>query len=319
MSTNSQEQEIDLSQIGKSISKVFQNIINTCFDLLFFVQKKIIIIVALFILGVGLGIYLDKEPNYTSDIVVIPNFGSNEYLYDKVNLISLKLKEKDEAFFKAIGISNIKDFNSIDIQPVTGIYNFINSESQKENFELIKLMAEDGELDKIIKDDLTSRNYYQHSINISTTTAFDKKDLIEPILKYLQQTEYFTKLQKVYQSNLVEKMEANKLLITQIDQLIVTLSQSKSVGGGVTISQNSGLTELINKKDALINENQTLSIHKLEYEKVVKDQDISLNQMNTKGVNNKMKIILPFLFVFLYLLGYWFSQAYKQQKKRIQS
>ena len=318
MSTNSQEQEIDLSQIGKSISKVFQNIINTCFDLLFFVQKKIIIIVALFILGVGLGIYLDKEPNYTSDIVVIPNFGSNEYLYDKVNLISLKLKEKDEAFFKAIGISNIKDFNSIDIQPVTGIYNFINSESQKENFELIKLMAEDGDVEKIIKDDVTSRNYYLHNINIKTTIAYDKKDLIEPILKYLQQTEYFTKLQKVYQSNLVEKVEANKLLIAQIDQIILSLTQNKN-GGGVTISQDSGLSELIQKKDQLIYENQTLSIHKLEYDKVIKDQDISLNQMNTKGVNNKMKIILPFLFVFLYLLGYWFSQAYKQQKKRIQS
>ena len=318
MSTNSQEQEIDLSQIGKSISKVFQNIINTCFDLLFFVQKKIIIIVALFILGVGLGIYLDKEPNYTSDIVVIPNFGSNEYLYDKVNLISLKLKEKDEAFFKAIGISNIKDFNSIDIQPVTGIYNFINSESQKENFELIKLMAEDGDVEKIIKDDVTSRNYYLHNINIKTTIAYDKKDLIEPILKYLQQTEYFTKLQKVYQSNLVEKVEANKLLIAQIDQIILSLTQNKN-GGGVTISQDSGLSELIQKKDQLIYENQTLSIHKLEYDKVIKDQDISLNQMNTKGVNNKMKIILPFLFVSLFLLGYWFSQAYKQQKKRIQS
>lgn len=319
MSTTSQEQEIDLSQIGKSISKVFQNVINKCFDLLFFIQKKIIIIGVLFILGFSLGFLFDKEPHYDHEVIVIPNFGSNEYLYDKVSLLSSKLKEKDNAFFKAMGISDIKNLSSIEIKPISGIYSFINSDSQKSNFEFIKLMAEDGELDKIIKDDLTSRNYYQHSINISTTTAFDKKDLIEPILKYLQQTEYFTKLQKVYQSNLVEKMEANKLLITQIDQLIVTLSQSKSVGGGVTISQNSGLTELINKKDALINENQTLSIHKLEYEKVVKDQNISLNQMNTKGTNNKMKLILPILFVSLFLFGYWFSQVYKQQKKRIQS
>ena len=130
--------------------------------------------------------------------------------------------------------------------------------------------------------------------------------------------DYFTKLKKVYQENLVEKVAANKLLITQVDQLIVTLSQNKSVGG-VTISQNSGLTELINKKDALLHENQSLAIHKLEYDKVIKDQNISLNQMNTKGINNKMKLVLPIIFVVLYLLGYWFSQVYKQQKKRIQS
>jgi hypothetical protein len=318
MSTNSQEQEIDLSQIGKSISKVFQNAINKCFDLLFFIQKKIIIVVVLFILGVGLGIYLDKEPNYTHDVVVIPNFGSNDYLYEKVNLISLKLKEKDEAFFKAIGISNIKDFNSIEIQPINGIYNFINSDSQKENFEFIKLMAEDGDIEKIIQDNVTSKNYYLHNLNVKTTIAYQKKDLIEPILNYLQQTDYFAKLQKVYQSNLVEKVAANKLLITQIDQIILNLTQNKT-GGEVTISEKSSVSELIQKKDELIHENHKLAIHKLEYDKVIKDQNISLNQMNTKGVNNKMKLILPFLFVLLYLLGYWFSQSYKQQKQRIQS
>jgi hypothetical protein len=318
MSTTSQEQEIDLSQIGKSISKVFQNVINKCFDLLFFIQKKIIIVAALFILGVSLGIYLDKEPNYANNIVVIPNFGSNEYLYGKVNLIALKLKERDKAFFKAIGISNIKDFNSIDIQPINGIYNFINSESQKENFEFIKLMAEDGDIEKIIQDNMTSKNYYLHNINIKTTIAYQKKDLIEPILKYLQQTDYFAKLQKVYQSNLVEKVTANKLLISQIDQIVLNLTQNKT-GAGFTISENSSLSELIQKKDQLTYENQRLAIHKLEYDKIIKDQNISLNLMNTKGLNNKMKLILPILFVSLFLLGYWFFQAYKQQKKRIQS
>ncbi len=317
MSTNSQEQEIDLSQIGKSISKAFQNVINKFFDLLFFIQKKIIIVGVLFILGIGLGIYLDKEPHYTNDIVVIPNFGSNDYLYNKIDLISAKLKEKDKSFFKSIGITNMDDFKSIEIEPISGIYNFINSESQKANFEFVKLMAEDGDIEKIIKDNVTSKNYYLHGINIKTTIAYEKKDLIDPILKYLQQTDYFTRLQKVYQNNLVEKVDANKLLITQIDQIILNLSQSKT-SGGVTISENSGLSELIQKKDELIKENQTLAIHKLEYDQVIKNQNISLNQMNTKGTNNKMKLILPFLFVFLYLLGYWFSQSYKQQKQRIQ-
>ena len=114
MSTTSQEQEIDLSQIGKSISKVVQNIVNTCFDFLFFIQKKIIIIAALFILGVGLGFYLDKNSSYTHEIVVIPNFGSNDYLYEKVELIFSKLKERDAAFFKSIGISDLKGISSIE-------------------------------------------------------------------------------------------------------------------------------------------------------------------------------------------------------------
>ena len=318
MSTTSQEQEIDLSQIGKSISNSFRNAINKCFDLLFFIQKKILIVAILFILGIGLGLFLDKNSSYNHQIVVIPNFGSNNYLYEKIELLSAKLKERDEVFFKSIGVLDIQNFSSIEIKPISGIYNFINSESQKSNFEFIKLMAEDGNIDKIIKDDLTSKNYYLHAISISTTKASDKKDIIDPILNYLQQTNYFTKLQKVYQSNLVEKVEANQLLISQIDQIILSLTQNKS-NGGVIISENSGLSELIQKKDELVSENQKLAIHKLEYDKVIKDQNISLNQRNTEGTNNKMKIILPFLFVSLYLLGFWFFQVYKQQQKRTQS
>jgi hypothetical protein len=318
MSTNSQEQEIDLSQIGKSISKGFQKAVNRCFDLLFFIQKKFLIVFVLLVIGGGLGFYLDKEPNYTNDIVVIPNFGSNEYLYDKIDLITLKLKEKDKAFFTKIGIKNIKDFVSIDIQPINGIYNFINSESQKNNFELVKLMAEDGDLEKIIQDQTTSKNYYLHGINIKTAVAYQQKDLIDPILNFLQQSEYFAKLHKIHQKNLEEKLVANIKIISQIDQILLSLSQNKT-SVGVSISENTGLSDLIKKKDDLIIENQRLAANRLEFEKIIKDQDILLNQMNTSGANNKMKFILPLLLVLFYLLGYWFSKVYKQQKQRIKA
>lgn len=318
MSTNSQEQEIDVSQIGKSISKGFQKAVNKCFDLLFFIQKKFLIVFILLVIGGGLGFYLDKEPNYTNDIVVIPNFGSNEYLYDKINLISLKLKEKDQAFFTKIGIKNIKGFISIEIQPINGIYNFINSESQKNNFELVKLMAESGDVNKIIQDQTTSKNYYLHGINIKTAIAYQQKDLIDPLLDFLQQSEYFLKLQKIQQDNLEEKLIANKAIIAQIDQIVLSLNQNKT-GSNVSISENTGLSDLIQKKDDLILENQKLATNRLEFERIIKDQDIVSNQMNTSGANNKLKFILPLLFVLFYLLGYWFSKVYKQQKQRIKA
>lgn len=79
------------------------------------------------------------------------------------------------------------------------------------------------------------------------------------------------------------------------------------------------MSDLIQKKDDLIQENQKLSTNRLEFEKLIKDIDISINQMNTNGANNKMKFILPLLLVLFYLLGYWFSKVYKQQKQRIKA
>ncbi len=49
MSTNSQDQEIDLGQIGKGIKNFLNGIVNSFFDFLFFIKKKIIIISILII------------------------------------------------------------------------------------------------------------------------------------------------------------------------------------------------------------------------------------------------------------------------------
>jgi hypothetical protein len=107
-------------------------------------------------------------------------------------------------------------------------------------------------------------------------------------------------------------------MITQIDQIILSLSQNK-IGSSVSISENTGINDLIQKKDNLILENQKLATNRLEFEKIIKDQNIIGNQMNNKGANNKMKFILPFLFVLFYLFGYWFLNVYKLQKQRIQA
>ena len=316
MSTNSQDQEIDLGQIGTGIKNFFNGIVNSIFDFIFFVKKKIIVVVVLFVLGVVLGILLDKKHSYIQKMILIPNFGSNEYLYNKISLLESKLKEKDVVFFKSIGINNIDEIGKFEIKPINGIYNFINSKENTLNFEFIRLMAEDGNIEKIIKDDVTSKNYYQHELVINTSRAFKKSELIDPTLKYLQDSEHFNKLQTVYKKNVEEKIAFNNLLIKQIDDLVASYSQNKPTSN-VVISENSGLSEIINKKDEIIKENQYTMLHYIEYDKIIKDQSIVSNQINTSGANNKMKLILPFLFVFLYFVGFLFNNLYKKQLERI--
>ncbi len=316
MSTNSQDQEIDLGQIGTGVKSLFNGIINSVFDFIFFLKKKIIVVGVLFVLGVVLGILLDKKHSYIQKMILIPNFGSNEYLYNKISLLESKLKEKDVVFFKSIGINNIDEIGKFEIKPINGIYNFINSKENTLNFEFIRLMAEDGNIEKIIKDDVTSKNYYQHELVVNTSRAFKKSELIDPILKYLQDSEHFNKLQTVYKKNVEEKIAFNNLLIKQIDDLVASYSQNKPTSN-VVISENSGLSEIINKKDALIKENQYTMLHYIEYDKIIKDQSIVSNQINTSGANNKMKLILPFLFVFLYFVGFLFNNLYKKQLERI--
>ncbi|MQP24986.1 hypothetical protein GFJ94_07910 [Flavobacterium sp. LMO8] len=314
MSTNSQDQEIDLGQIGTGIKNLLNGIINSFFDFIFFVKKKLVIIGGLFVLGIVLGFFLDKDLSYNQEISVIPNFGSNDYLYTKTAFLQSRLKENDAAFFKSIGVKNHQKISNIKAEAINGVFSFIGSNEQ--NFELLKLMAEDGNLTEIIKDDLTSKNYYSHNITVATSEKINQKEIIDPILKYYQENTFYQKQQVIHQENIDEKIKFNDSLVNQIDGLIVKLSDAKS-SSNVTISENSSITTLINKKDELIKESQNLKLNKGEYEQIIKVINVSLNNLNTKGFNNKMKLLLPFLFVFLYFVAFTFNNLYKKQLARI--
>ncbi|HBD26247.1 hypothetical protein [Flavobacterium sp.] len=317
MSTNSQDQEIDLGQIGKGIKNFFNGIVNSIFDFIFFVKKKIVIIGLLFVIGVVLAFLLDPKI-YNHEISVIPNFGSNEYLYKKIEQIDTKLREEDESFFKELGIKNPKDVIGIEIEAYPAIYNFINNKEQGNNFELIKLMAEDGDIDKIMQGEITSKNYYHHKISIKTKGKFKKEDFITPVLNYLNSNPYFEIQQKVYQKNLADKIALNDSLIKQIDNLIVLLSSNNS-SGTISISEKNSIPELVEKKDRLILEKQYLLTNENIFDKIIKEESSIVNIRDYKPLLLNNKILFPIGLILLYLLFHSLLNVYKKQSARINS
>jgi hypothetical protein len=135
MSTHSQDQEIDLCQIGKGISNFFKGVIDSFFKFLFFLKKKFLLIVLLAIIGLVAAFLLGSK-NYTHEVSVIPNFKSNEYLYTKIAQINSKLREKDRAFFSQIGIQHSDRIKKIekmekDLDPHKDRKNFIKQTNSK--------------------------------------------------------------------------------------------------------------------------------------------------------------------------------------------
>ena len=185
MSTNSQEQEIDLGQVFKKLGSIFQSFIDSIFDLIVFVKRNFIVLIILFIVGAGLGYYLDKtDKAYNHSIIVTPNFGSNDYLYGKISLLNAKIKEDDTLFLSAVGLKKADNLKEIEIKPVVDVYKFINN--KPENFELIKLMAEDGDIKEIIENDITSKNYPFHIISFKTKDKTTNEITVNPILSFFE-------------------------------------------------------------------------------------------------------------------------------------
>jgi hypothetical protein len=105
------------------------------------------------------------------------NFKSTDYLYAKIDLLSSKIAEGDSVFFKLNWIINML-LTKIKIEPIVDIYKLISNNEQ--NFELLELMAQNGDLKTVVKETTTSKNY-----NIIYYNSFDQedksKDIIEPI------------------------------------------------------------------------------------------------------------------------------------------
>ena len=118
-------------------------------------------------------------------------------------------------------------------------------------------------------------------------------------------------------------MKKNEEQILQVDNLITQISQNlakeKSASSLVYNNENNEINALFTLKNSLINEIAGQKITLENIKSYIKDVSTTTNVVNLKGLNNKIKFLLPFIFVFIYLLGYFFNSLYKKQAARIKT
>ena len=143
--------------------------------------------------------------------------------------------------------------------------------------------------------------------------------MVQPLLKYLNESEYYQKIQKNVFNNLSIKMVQNDTIISQINDVLGSFS--KSVNGTqkseklVYYNENTQLNDIIKTKDLLVSEQGNLRIEFVNIDKIVKDNSVILNIKNTKSTNGKLKFVLPLFFIILFVLIRFFVSFYKKQKQ----
>lgn len=317
-------QEIDLGQIVQGIKKFIQNINSTIFNSIQFFIKNIFIIVALLIFGVGIGIYLDKTTKtFHQEIIVSPYLDGTDYLYSKIDYLSSKLNENDQSFFVSIGVKNASKIGSIKIEPIIDIYGFVSNSTSTanaentQNFELVKLLSEEGSLKEVIKDKLTSKNYPNHKIQITTSDKINQEELIDPLLKFINTDQYYNKMLKITRENILIKMKKNEQEIVQVDSILnfmaYNLKQNKN-SNLIYNNENNQIDPLFQLKNSLISQIADQKINLENLTKFIKETSITTNITNTKSINGKLKFILPFILIFGFILIRFFISFYKTQK-----
>lgn len=316
---NTTDQEVDLTQISKSIGRFFDRINTSIFRLIQFFVQNWILVLAIILFGICIGWYLDTSKKlYNNKIIVTPNFGSVDYLYSKIDLIEAKIISGDTIFLKnVVGISHPKTIKKIEIKPISDAFGFV--EDKELNFELIKLMAEDGDVNKVLADNVTSKNYRHHNISLITNQLIDEKTVIEPLLNYLNSSDYFKGVQKTVIKNLEQQISQNDTIIVQIDNVLNgfsnTVKNTKKNDKLVYYNENTQLNDIIKTKQFLVNEQGRNRLQLLTSDQIIKKISSSLNIKNTQSINGKLKFILPVLFILLFGFIKFFNSFYKKQKQ----
>ncbi len=320
---NNENKEIDLSQVSRKIGVFFENISTSIFKGFLFLKRNIIWVGILFILGAVLGYYLDKTVKvYDHQIIVSPNFNSVDYLYAKIELINSKIGDSDTLFLKnVVGIKEPKKFKEIKIMPINDVYKFIENKDQ--NFEMIKLMSEDGDIKKVLNESVTSKNYPYHIISFSTISQTSDEKTITPLLNYLNDSDYYKIIQKEYVNNVKIKMVENDSIISQINGFLNSFKNN--VNGTqksdklVYYNENSQLNDVIKTKDLLVSEQGNRRIELVNVDKIIKQNSATLNVKNTQTVNGKLKFLLPLLFVFIFIMFGFMKAYYSHQMAKLKN
>lgn len=320
---NSDNQDIDLSMISNKVKDFFDGVASSIFRSILFFKTNLLRISILAAIGIGAGVYLDEtNKSYNSEIIVTPNIGGTDYLYSKIDFLSAKLNEKDTIFFKNLGIKNLSDIKTIKIEPILDIYSFVNNSTSAanaentQNFELVKLLAEDGSLKDVIKDKLTSKNYPNHKIQIATSEIISKEGLINPIMKFLNTDEYYNKILKISIESVKIKMKKDEQEIVQIDSILrfMTYNLGKNKNQNLIYNnENNQINPLFDLKNSLINDIAGQKINLENLKLFIRDTSTITNVLNTKLLNNKLKFFLPLFLIFGFIFINLFSNLYKKQ------
>mgnify|MGYP003365315646 CR=1 FL=1 len=305
LSTN---QEIDLIYLFKKIKSMFDSLGFFIFKSIRFFIKNIFIFIGLIILGLLLSVVLEKtlQSSFKSDIVVVPNFNSTEYLYsitkDYKNLTTKNDKEK----------KLLNNIIGIEVTPIVDINSYFNNYKNRDFF---KTLSESG----VKFEDFTKKEEFKNFntsflITISTRDEKHSKESIDFLLNKLNNSSYYSKKQKVEIDNLKENRIQLTKSIEQINLILNNLGSNNydNTKGQINVNTYESLNDVINLKSQYVDDILMIDNKLITSSKIIFPTDIIYNKEFKEKLYYNTKIIYPLILVSIFIIFNLFKRFYNK-------
>ncbi|AUP79399.1 YveK family protein [Flavivirga eckloniae] len=235
-----QSEEVDLGQLFKLIGNAFSNLfrfIGSIFNklflafvwLVFFVKKHAVKLAIAGVVGIVLGIVLEKtsEPVYKSSITVKQNYETGENLYNTISYYKDLIKQED--------ISTLKSVLGVKEEEAASILNFeiepLISENEKlQEFDTY-LKTLDTSLTKTVDYKTFLKNSKEHNhqyqqITIKAKERNNFKTVFRKIIASIDSNTYFKREQEKDLRELKEQASAISKALVKSDTLLAVYQKA---------------------------------------------------------------------------------------------
>lgn len=311
-SNNTGSDEIDLGQLLHLIRRIWNRVFRSFLRLFLYLKKNALILLGLIVVGAAIGYGLNQigEKKIKTEVIVKPQLESKNYLYDVITEIQANIKAKNFEFFKNIGITTdrLRDFR-VTISPVEN--NAENSTDDSKYLELLQNFEATGAISDIIRAELKNKTTFNQRLTFYYKDQQQGVVFAEKIVEYINTNAYFDTLIETHRVNAQNRIDGNKILLRQADDLITGYSknlskQGASIGNERIVVDNQepiDISRLFSIKSELMSEIEAKQVELQQRTDPIKVINFGNPQEVSKPFFGKNIVLIPIVLLGLYFLA----------------
>jgi hypothetical protein len=308
--TETTNQEIDLIYLFKKAKEFIFYCGLQLYRLIVFIKKNILILLGLLVIGILIGFLIEKfiPTKENSELMVVPNFSSTEYLYKEIEL----LNNAKSTYKELDGLSNLA------VQPIYNVEDLVDIKTnidQEQSF--LSKYLENGNIKKEMSDKNLKSLYKYHLITFETDKGKNSKQIGDNILKIINANTYFNEKRVLEQKNLVDQKTQLNKSIDQINDILSNINNSATIKDekGVNINTYNELSKLVDVKNDYVNQISKIDTKIIQSKSTVYLIKESLNVHKISKFTSNLKFIVPAVLIVFFLL----FKIYQSLKSKYQS
>jgi hypothetical protein len=309
--------EVDLNEVSAKSKQLIGRFKMSLLKQFVFIKKNLIFLLILLVLGYVGGLFLDMKPKfYNQEIVVVPNFNSYDYLYAKIAELNARIENSELDYLESIGIEDPKNILEISVKAVSDPYKLV--EFKKDNFEMLKLMSENGNLANIVKEDITARHYKFHTISILTKKPIKNHNIINSLLTTLNDDAFFETQKILETQNIQYRLRELDSMNVQASKILDNLGEKAGTQVSkeqvIVMKEGMDVSEIMIIKDNFVKERNTLLLQSKLFDKIIKETIVSQNVRGKEWLFRRGRYILPLILIVLFVV---FKRSRKYYQENI--